>query len=697
MKRTLIIVILMQCALSLAAQKVWVQVTKANIAEASWQVLDEQFNPVFAGNEYPVSDSIPFSLESEKRYLFEVSVDKINVPDTILCRLYVNGEPVLLVRTDIGTGDHFYYFFTGVRQEAAKITGGVGTDISSFPWQIYLEAGNYACGGSIIGSSWILTAAHCTEDDFGNLIPASQMNVTVGTNIPSTGGGKNYSVIQVIRNESYNSQTLENDIALLKLAGSISYTNATPIDLISITDAEAGYTDPGVFSWVTGYGLTRVSPPAYPTTLQKVQLPLISNTQASVVWKDIPSTDLMAGYLNGGKDACAGDSGGPLVVPYQGGFKQAGIVSWGSPNCDTYGAYTRVSLFEDWITSKTGIEISFRAPVPDGDSIVCHGTASNTYTISQPPAGVTSYEWQLLPAEAGTISANSAQATVTWNQSFLGVAKLMVRLFRSSTDFTDWRTKFIHVVTSTGILSQSSDTAVCEAQPVSLKINPAGYNLTYSWFRNDTLVDVGSSNQISFQQAAVRNSAVYKCRLTGFCGSVLSDPMSLTVYPLTRINDITPDQSVSFGGSLSLDVSAKGHDLTYQWQKDSVAVAAGNGPALELQNVNATATGQYKVMVTGTCGIVSSSKVYVYVRKKDFVADPELYVWPTRTSTSVSVAMSQAETYNVRLFSTTGRLVWEKSGCQYLTTIDFSHLAKGLYILTVSSSNLKETVKIIRY
>ena len=115
--------------------------------------------------------------------------------------------------------------------------------------------------------------------------------------------------------------------------------------------SDAGAIVPGVMSWVTGYGLTMISPPTVPTQLQKVQLPIVSNATASVVWPDIASTDLMAGYRNGNKDACSGDSGGPLVVPVDGEYKLAGMVSWGSSKCNTYGAYTRVSDFESWISS----------------------------------------------------------------------------------------------------------------------------------------------------------------------------------------------------------------------------------------------------------------------------------------------------------------------------------------------------------
>jgi secreted trypsin-like serine protease len=152
------------------------------------------------------------------------------------------------------------------------------------------------------------------------------MSVKVGTTSPQlASNGKTYLVNSVIVNPSYNSLTHENDVALLRLAGPINFTNATPIRLVSPYDISQGAIDPGVMSWVTGFGLISVTPEVFPTTLQKVQLPIISNAQASTVWGPIPATDLMAGFLNGNKDACSGDSGGPLVVPVFNGFKLAGL------------------------------------------------------------------------------------------------------------------------------------------------------------------------------------------------------------------------------------------------------------------------------------------------------------------------------------------------------------------------------------
>jgi hypothetical protein len=696
MKNFIFIFLLHLIPFSLLSQKVTVQVIKGkNIAESEWQIMDENNEIAFSGYEYFRNDSVTFSLEANRRYFLQISVAEIYDRKADLYTLILNGEPLILVKSDLESGDHSYPFFTGIRNSDVKITGGTTAPISDFPWQVYVIAADFRCGGSIIDNNWILTAAHCTKNSFGNPIPAASISVKVGANNPRNASeGQIYNVSEVIVHDSYDPQTNEFDIALLKLQKGIDYPNASPIKLITSEDVAYGATDPGVMSWVTGWGLIRVNPSALPTSLQKVELPIVTNEQAEAVWRTIPKTDLMAGYFNGNKDACSGDSGGPLAVPVVDEYKLAGIVSWGSTNCNTYGGYTRVSLFEGWIRENTGIVKEYRPPAPAGDSIVCQGEVSDQYSVVD-LQGATLYEWRLSPESAGTVSGNGFNATVFWNAGFTGNAKLYLRVTIDN-KVSEWSRSDIKVVLNTRLLLQSGDTVICAEQPVTLKVVAEGYNLSYKWYKNGIIIQSGPSPELKITRSATTNSGAYVCEITGYCNTIFSKVMNLTVHPLTSITNISPDVQVSFGGDIVLKVNSGGHNLMYQWQKDGTPIENANSSSLQLFDLNATNTGLYRTTVQGTCGTEISDSVYVYVKRENYSGEPEVFVWPTVTRGEFNVALSNESVYNVYIYNTAGQVIRELANCRYQTIINVSTLPRGTYIVSVFNRSFQKSIKIIK-
>jgi secreted trypsin-like serine protease len=73
----------------------------------------------------------------------------------------------------------------------------------------------------------------------------------------------------------------------------------------------------------------------------------------------VDDTNFCTGPLTGGLSACSGDSGGPIVQGAAPNEVITGVVSWGITPCGSFGApsgvFKRVSAFNDWISSNTGI------------------------------------------------------------------------------------------------------------------------------------------------------------------------------------------------------------------------------------------------------------------------------------------------------------------------------------------------------
>jgi hypothetical protein len=351
-------------------------------------------------------------------------------------------------------------------------------------------------------------------------------------------------------------------------------------------------------------------------------------------------------------------------------------------------------LFESWITRKTGIEITFIAPVPRGDSVVCSGTSQSKYQAAS-VSGASDYKWSLTPQSAGIIYGNTENAIVSWNSGFTGSVNVNLQVSRN-VELSEMSGLLVNVAKFTRLINEPADTIICAERPFDLKVEAEGFDLNYTWYRNRNLLRSGPSGVVSILSALVDDSGQYFCEIKGSCGNVISRTSSLTVLPVTKINHITPDTEVLFGDDLTIDVITEGHDLTYQWQKDGKSLDQGISSNLVLQNVNANDIGLYQTTVTGTCGTELSEKVYIYVKKQDFSNNPEVFVWPTIVTGEFNVALSDVKNYTVLLYNTTGRLLRKKENCRYLTKMNIGDLPPGIYIISVYNETLRKSVKLIK-
>ncbi|KAK2720515.1 hypothetical protein QYM36_004408, partial [Artemia franciscana] len=237
---------------------------------------------------------------------------------------------------------------SGMLPSAEKIVGGRPAMIRDWPWIVAVfRNGTHICGGVILNSRWILTAAHCFNRHFNYFY---EIQAGMVRRLSLSPYEQTRFVTHIIQERGYSPTNLKNDIALAYVEPPLKLNKfAAPICL-----AEEDFkVEAGTLCNVAGWG--SVNETGYlenigqADLLQEVSIPIVSICKNS--YND-PDKEICAGAE--GKDSCQGDSGSPLLCPAPNSgnmLRMVGLVSHGK-GCareTSPGVYTKVASYRQWI------------------------------------------------------------------------------------------------------------------------------------------------------------------------------------------------------------------------------------------------------------------------------------------------------------------------------------------------------------
>lgn len=243
-----------------------------------------------------------------------------------------------------------------------------------FPWLVSLSCASneHCCAGILLGSEWVLTAAHCASH-----CPLQRLRVQLHRHDLNKSaleeGGRVRAVVQRIEHPQWSRGSLVHDIALLRLeADGVSRriqnqrsTQKSILNLFkdtanSVILAQPRATHTQTMATVAGWGATQEWG-CNSGVLLHVEIPILPESQCLAVYG---SSLFREGMLCAGglrlRDACTGDSGGPLFVQQGSSVLLIGLVSWGF-RCGAErmpGIYTSIGKHYNWIQKEVG------APAP---------------------------------------------------------------------------------------------------------------------------------------------------------------------------------------------------------------------------------------------------------------------------------------------------------------------------------------------
>ncbi|KAL4613003.1 hyaluronan-binding protein 2-like [Arapaima gigas] len=242
---------------------------------------------------------------------------------------------------------------------AARIYRGMKAESGAYPWQVSLQIRpsnttidfSHNCGGILIHSCWVLTAAHCIDENV-------DMRVVLGaTNLQKFDSDTQIvDIAEIISHENYTDkpEALYNDIALLRLEGTEGHC-ANETETVKSACLPTETFPDGTECIISGWGATERAYISNHLLYAPVLLISQKRCMAKNVYDNLLDDSMLcAGNMKGGVDSCQGDSGGPLTCEKNGVHYVYGVVSWGD-SCgkrNKPGIYARVTTFLDWINSK---------------------------------------------------------------------------------------------------------------------------------------------------------------------------------------------------------------------------------------------------------------------------------------------------------------------------------------------------------
>ena len=178
------------------------------------------------------------------------------------------------------------------------------------------------------------------------------------------------------------------------------------------------------------------------------------------------------------------------------------------------------------------------------------------------------------------------------------------------------------LITSSQITTQPLGKIVCEGSQANFSVTASGSSLLYNWKKGNVILSNSgkysgvNTATLNISSVGVTEEGQYTCSISNPCGNDLvsnAAQLSLSIAPV--ILSKSPDLNVCVDQPALMTIDVNGGSFTYQWKKNGVVIADGDGisgsktPELVIAKSKSTDSGNYTCEVSSDCGAPLASGI----------------------------------------------------------------------------------------
>jgi hypothetical protein len=319
---------------------------------------------------------------------------------------------------------------------------------------------------------------------------------------------------------------------------------------------------------------------------------------------------------------------------------------------------------------------------PIGDTVMCVNSINSIYyTNSVSNSNI--YLWQIIPAIAGTINSTDTTATVDWNNSWVGIAKIIVSAQNSCGIGPNSDTLKVLINDIPALMSiPIGITDVCQSVISTNCTNTPNVNATSNeWVLNP--VAAGSISTISATGSQITwttgwaGTAYVSVRGINSCGAgEWSDSLIIVRHPNV------PTPTITQTGSTLHSSATTGN----QWYFNGGIL---NGQTN--QTYTYTQNGSYSVLVTDQYGCTATSAAFVVnnVGISVYGNNSTIVIAPNPNHGQFTIAIPQLEQENgeLEIYNTLGMIVYRQKLTRSEEKVALNlQLPTGVYYLKIANN-----------